>query len=79
VAWGPVSLAIKEAVREFFSRQDGGLLVACPHRSGLGDVYRKAPPMISIGRLMPGDFWIGWNSVARTLVFLTNRFQEGVL
>ena len=31
-----------------------------------GDEFRKAPPAISIGRLMPVDCWIGWDSVVCT-------------
>jgi hypothetical protein len=34
VAWGLADLLIKEAVLEFFSRQDGVLFDAWPHCSG---------------------------------------------
>ena len=34
--------------------------------------------MNSLGRLMLGDCWIGWDSVVRTHVFLTVWFLEGV-
>jgi hypothetical protein len=34
---------INVTVLEFFSCKDGGLLDACSCRSGLGDVFRKAP------------------------------------
>jgi hypothetical protein len=37
-------------------------------------VFLKAPPTIYIGFLIPGDCGIGWNSVARTLVFLAILF-----
>jgi hypothetical protein len=38
------------------------------------DVFLKAPPTIYIGFLIPGDCGIGWNLVARTLVFLAILF-----
>ena len=61
----------------FFSRQDDDLSDDYPHRSGWTVVFRKAPPTNSIGRLMPGDCWIGWYSIVRTRVFsLTVWFQR---
>lgn len=63
---------IKEAVIGFFSRQDGVVLDA-----GLIDLvddeFRKAPPAISIGRMMHVDCWIGWDLVMCAPIFLAMR------
>jgi hypothetical protein len=87
MVWGLRVLRIKAAVLGFFLCQDGGLLEACHHRSGQGDLFRKVPPMISIGHLMHGYSWIRWDSVACTLVFSDRsasggcvvKLHEGVL
>jgi hypothetical protein len=42
------------------------------------DKFHNAPSAISIGHLMLGDRWIGWDLIVRTIIFLTVRFQEGV-
>jgi hypothetical protein len=41
--------------------------------------FRKAPPINSTGRLVPGDCWIGWDFVIRTYVFSYHLVLEGVL
>jgi hypothetical protein len=40
-----------------------------------GDEFWKAPPVISIGRLMHVDCWIGWNSVMCT--HISSRATSG--
>jgi hypothetical protein len=67
---------IKAAVLEFLSHEDEDLLAACPPWSGRGVKFRKAPSANSLWRLMPGDCWIGWNSVERTHIFPTIWFQR---
>jgi hypothetical protein len=76
--WGPVRLhrLIKVVVLGFLSRQDKDLPDAYPSSSGQSVEFRKAPLANSLGRLLPGDCWIGWNLVVRTHIF-SDRLVSG--
>jgi hypothetical protein len=54
----------------FLSCQDKYMSDACLHWSGCSGVFQKAPSTNSVMRFMPGDFWIGWDSVVRTHIFI---------
>jgi hypothetical protein len=55
---------------DFKSRKDDELPDACLHRPGWSVVFRKTPPMNSIGPFMSGDCWIGGDSIVHTRVLL---------
>jgi hypothetical protein len=66
-----------EAFLGFFSHQEEDLSDARPQQFGGRVIFRKAPPMYSTGRFMPGDCRLRWDSVVRTHIFyLTVWFQK---
>jgi hypothetical protein len=56
-------------VEGFLSLQEEDLLHALCSMIWPEWEFRKAPPTNSLGRLMPGDCWIGWDPIIRTNVF----------
>jgi hypothetical protein len=64
-------------VLRFRARQDEDLLDAWSYWSSQSVEFRKAPPVNSTWHHMPGDCWLGWDSVVRTIVFSDRLVSEG--
>jgi hypothetical protein len=71
VRWEPVGgVGLLEVVQGSFSHRDENMSDACLYGSGGSDMFQKAPPANFTGLVMPGDCWIGLDSVERTHVFI---------
>jgi hypothetical protein len=63
-------VGLLEVVQGSFSHRDENMSDACLYGSGGSDMFQKAPPANFTGLVMPGDCWIGLDSVERTHVFI---------